>query len=508
MDPLISPPAKPSASPPRFRWDWLVPALGVLAFAWMVAAHMGAHAGGSDSSGYLNNARLLAQGRATLPMRLVPGLDPASVPAYTAVPLGFIPNEDHVTMTPTYPMGLPLLIAGAARLVGWTRAPGLVMALHALAGLWLVFRMARDLGLTDWWAWLGVLVLAVSPIYLMMSVQLMSDVPALVWVTAAVWLAWSSGPRPWRAAAAGFALALAVLVRPTNLLAIIPVALALGWSPRRWLLLGLGGLPGAAFLGYFNLTAYGRLLTTGYGSVGWEFGRQYLPATFLNYSVWLPMELTPLCLLALGLPVLWRRQAKLSAVLASWAVPLPSFYLFYSHTHDAWWCLRFLLPAFPALILAAILVGRALLDRLTASQRSTWLAVAAVAVAAHGIAWSHHFRVLHASSGERTYTESSLWIQSHLPANAVIASMQTSGAMFYYTPFTFFRWDMIRPADFERIAQACAAAGRPVYAMLFPYEMDDPKWAAFAKHLPGRWVQIGAVREVSIWRYAGSPTSP
>ncbi len=83
--------------------------------------------------------------------------------------------------------------------------------------------------------------------------------------------------------------------------------------------------------------------------------------------------------------------------------------------------------------------------------------------------------------------------------------MQTSGALLYYTKFTFIRWDMMSPAEFQRIAGACAAAGRPVYAALFPYEIEDPAWRAFPLHLTGHWTQIGAVREVTFWRFDAPP---
>jgi hypothetical protein len=57
---------------------------------------------------------------------------------------------------------------------------------------------------------------------------------------------------------------------------------------------------------------------------------------------------------------------------------------------------------------------------------------------------------------------------------------------------------MIAPADFQRIARACTARGRPVYAVLYPFEIED--WKAFEQHLTGHWSQVGAVRHVSIWR--------
>jgi hypothetical protein len=85
--------------------------------------------------------------------------------------------------------------------------------------------------------------------------------------------------------------------------------------------------------------------------------------------------------------------------------------------------------------------------------------------------------------------------------------MEASGALFYYTDFILVRWDMISSADFQRIAAAGTAAGRPLYAVLFPFEIEETEWSAFQKHLAGHWTQIGTVRSVSIWRY-DSPPAP
>lgn len=491
-------------SPP---WGRLLPLLGFLLYGLFLAFHVGAYAGGSDSSGYLNNARLLAAGRWTAAARLVPGLAPETLPPYTYVPLGFIPNPGHVTMTPTYPMGLSLLFAGAAALVGWTAAPALVLVAHSLAGLLLVYGLGRRTGLEPGWAWLAALLLACSPVYLMMSLQAMSDVPATVWVTAAVLAAWRSRERTSLAPVAGVAFSLAVLIRPTDLLAAAPVALALGWSPRRWSLFLLGCLPGAAFHGAFNLAAYGRILTTGYGHVNPEFAwANVLPALDV-YVHWLPVLLTPLGLLALGLPGLGRGAPRPTALLTTWALVFPIFYLPYSHTHDDWGNLRFLLPAFPALLVGALLVARRWAGRWTAARR-WWLAPAALAILLHGAAWSRHLHAYTVGRSERDYPLATAWLQAHLPPDAVVAAMQVSGSLLYYTKFTFIRWDMMSAADFHRIAAACAAARRPVYAVLFPFEVEDPAWDAFGRHLPGHWTQVGTVREVRIWRLDAPAAAP
>ena len=70
----------------------------------------------------------------------------------------------------------------------------------------------------------------------------------------------------------------------------------------------------------------------------------------------------------------------------------------------------------------------------------------------------------------------------------------------YYTDFPLVRWDTLKP---ERFARLAAAVGpRPLFAVLFPHEVTD----ALKLNSTGLWTQIGAVRQVTIWRWA--PTAP
>jgi len=480
----------------------LLPLLGFLCYAIFLARFMGACAGGADQSGYMNNARLLAEGRTSVAMRFIPAQIPGGVPLFTHVPLGFNPNEDHLTMNPIYPPGLPLMIMGVAQVTGWDTAPGLVMGLHALAGLLLVFVLGRTAGLGTGVAWLGVVLLAASPLFVLLSLQTMSDLPAMVWVTAAILSAYKSRKGTWLAFAAGVALSISVLVRPTNSLALLPAAIALGLSWRRWAAFLAGSLPGAIFQGAYNLEAYGRVLTTGYGDVHTLFGSHYAPATVALYFVWLPVVLTPLVLLILGLPLVGRSGANGKiAWLAVWALIFPIFYLFYCYTHNEWWGLRFALPAFPALIVGALLVGSWLLCRLRLRFQAWWLAPAALAVIVHGTLWSRALHAFSVGRSEQVYPATAAWLRDHVPANAVVAAMQTSGSLFYYTKYPVIRWDAIAPDDFHRIAAACTAAHLPVYATLFPFELEDARWTEIERRLPGHWTQIGSVRHVSLWRY-------
>ncbi len=480
------------------RWAFWLPLLAFALYAMMLVRYSAACASGSDSSGYMNNARMLDQGSLSAPMRRVQGLDPVSVSSFAFVPLGFTPGVDRASLVPVYPMGLPLAIMAAAHVVGWDLAPTLTIVFHALFGLWLMYLLGRKSGLEAGWAWLGVMLLAASPLYILMSLELMSDVPAMMWVSAAVLCAWKSRERPWLAFLAGAAAALAVLDRPTNLLVFVPVGVALGTSIRRWLLLSAGGLPGAFLLGIVNEAAYGRIFTSGYGPLEGLFSAANVPVTLLHYALWLPALFTPLVVLCLGLPLVKRHPPPGSGVLAAWALVFPGFYLFYRHTHETWWALRFILPALPPMLVAAVLVARALAGRCRLAPRAWWLAVAAAALLIFGRIWFWKLGFAHTGASEQTCVECASWSASHLPANAVVASMQTSGALFYYTKFTLLRWDAVSPAEFERIAAACAAAGRPVFALLYPFEIEEQ--GAFRRHLTGRWTPVASIRRASVWR--------
>jgi hypothetical protein len=495
---------EPSSSSASRRWVPSALVLAFLAYALVLALHMGAYAGGSDSSGYMNNARLIARHRLHVEQRAIRGIPPDTLPSYTYVPLGFIPIG-HAEMVPTYPVGLSLFFLAFSPLVGWTLAPGLAIWLHALAGVLLTFALARAMGFSREGAALGALLLAISPVYLFISVQALSDVPALTWCTAAMLGAWLSRRHRLWALAAGGALAVAVIMRPSNLLIALPVGLCLGLDWRRWFWLGLGGLPGAIFLALLNHALYGSPFTTGYGAVEQIFKWEYAPLSLRNYALYLPELLTPAVVLVFALPWLARRGSRLLvATLAVWLLSFAGFYAFYFHTHETWWYLRFLLPAFPAAIIAILLAGRALARRWSPRAVRLGLAVSAGLAFVWSGFWTLQKHALSIGDSEYRYVQVAHWAQSRLPANAIIATMQTSGALFYYTPLTLIRYDQFHPDDFAKIVRAAAAGARPIYAALFPFEVKH----ALEQQMPGQWTQVGAVRDTTFWRLDGPTPTP
>ena len=465
-------------------------AVVLAAYAVFLGFNVGAVAGGSDSSGYMNHAKLIASGHLHVQPRIVPTLSVASAPPYLYVPLGFRPASNGNGLVPTYPSGFPLFVVALKSVVGWRHAGDLAILLNSLAGLVATYALGRILGLGRRWSALGAVIVATSPLYLFMSLQAMSDVPSLFWTTAAV--------------------AVDVLVRPTNVLAFVPLAIALGASPRRWVAFLLGGLPGAAFFALHSHAAYGSFAATGYGNSSSQFMAAYVPGTLRHYGKWLPVLFTPLAVAFLALP--WVRSAapKARVLLVSWVVLYAAFYSSYECTHETWWYLRFLLPAAPALVVGSLLALQAALRRAPAYADPCRSAAALVALIALVVGfagtWTHRLYVLGIGRDELRYGLVTDWMKAHVPEDAVCLSMQATGALLYYTKFTFIRWDVLDKENIKGVDAALRASKRPIYAVLFPFEVNES--GALDKRMPGHWTEVGKVEGVTLWRRDLGPSQP
>jgi 4-amino-4-deoxy-L-arabinose transferase-like glycosyltransferase len=470
----------------------------IAAYGAVLLAIIGAVAGGSDNSGYFNEALLLSKGTMHAPMRVLPGFPRESAP-YLYVPLGFKPAPGgSATLVPTYPPGLPLLLAAASALTGWTQAGNAVLIVHALAGLLLLYALGRRCGLPEYWALGGTLMLAASPLYLFLSVQALSDVPAATWATAAVLLALESRGSARLALASGACVAVGFLIRPSNFLVAIPVFVALGASPRRIAYGALGAIPGFVAWALINHAAYGAYLESGYGAIGAEFHSSLVGGTLGFYLHWLPLLLGPAILPAPALLFMKGVTRRIAFVLTAWAVVFLAFYSAYRWTHEDWWFLRFVLPAAPAMLIA----GLGVVHKATGVARHRHLPLATmvpalllgVALLVEASQTKPFRQAWEIGSGERKYGRVADWVRSNLPANSVLVVSQASGALFYFTDFTLVRSDQIGAALADPVRRTVRSSGRPVYAVLFPFERD------FVRTAPGAWEQVGAVDDVTVWK--------
>lgn len=480
---------------PRFRWLLL---LAVLAYGALLGWNVGAYAGGADSSGYLNHARMLAAGTVRIPTRDLPSAPAREISAFAYVPLGFSPASagDPREMVAIYPLGLPLLLAVAGIVLGWTLAAPVVIIAHALAGLWVTYALGRAAGLPRRLALSGVALLAVSPQYVFNSVQLLSDLPAMVWTTGAILCAWQARTRRGWAWATGLVFAMAVLIRPTNALAAVPVLIALGANWGRWWRVGVAGLPVAVALLWYNRAAYGHPLRFGYGEIGEAFDFSYLGPTLLHYTRWLPVSLAVVGMLVLALPWVRGIERPWKAVLLSWCGILGGFYALYPFTHQDWWALRFVLPAFPAAMVGALLVVQAWLKRRDAAVQRRIILAGAAAGVVWGLGWCQPLRSWKIGRDERAYVVATNWVRNHLPAGTVIFGSQTTGALRYYTECVVVHWPFAHEADARKIVAAARRDGREVYAMLFTEEEAMVR----ERPVPGRWERAGwKGGRVSVW---------
>ncbi len=479
-----------------------------LALVWymvLIAQKMGTHAGSSDTSGYFNNAKLMLQGHLHVERPRLEHFATDEVSDYAFVPLGFRP-EGANKMVPTYALGLSALYASTAWALPLEKGAAVLTWLMVLGSLAVTYRLARQLRMERSWALGGAAVLAACPLFQFLAVQAMSDMPSLLWTTLALTLAWDSRRRPWLAVLSGIAVSVAVFLRPSNALVLAPLIVALGADWRRWVLLGLGGLPGAAAWLATNHVLYGELVTTGYGDVSSAFAWANAPRSLRNYLEWLPVLLPILP----ALPFAWRapetpsRPALMAAV---WALCCVGFYTFYYHTFETWWYLRFILPVFPALIALALVGLRRLVRKIAgppAAGTPWWRPAGAAALTLVIAVTSVRIQVrttqdqgaLETGASERIYPAACAWMRQQVPGDALLIGMQMSGALTFYDDRPMLRWDQLSKPLSARAYAAAARAGRPVYAVLFPFELEQ----VFHEHLAGRWTQVGTVDHVTVWR--------
>ncbi|HEX6101222.1 MAG TPA: glycosyltransferase family 39 protein, partial [Thermoanaerobaculia bacterium] len=174
---------------------------------------------GADSSGYANLARMLNRGETTLPR-----------PAPGQPPLGFVPLPNE-RMASFYPIGLPIHLALFARIGGWAQAPWLVSPLAGVVLVLLTFWLGKRLH-SELAGLAAALLMGFCAVFVFQALQPMSDVLTAMWSLAAMVAAVEGRQRPRFDVLAGFCFGVAVLVRPTSILLLVPLAII---QCRAWL---------------------------------------------------------------------------------------------------------------------------------------------------------------------------------------------------------------------------------------------------------------------------------
>lgn len=460
--------------PPGERQQRVLVGLAVASTAALSLAFGTYVAGGSDSFGYVSQARLFASGRLVETHPSHAAFTWPSVSA-TFAPLGYRPGAAPGTVAPTYPPGLPLLMAPLAAVD--TRAAFLVVPLSAAIAVWLCWQLGVALREPLAGA-LGACLLAASPTFLYQAVQPMSDVPVTACWTAALLLARRHGTRS--SVAAGLVAGLAILIRP-NLapLAAFVVLSAATAAPRGGLLragaCGLALVPGITTLGAINWVRFGSPLTSGYGSVDYLFAIANIGPNLDRYPAWLTATHTPFIWVWLLAPW-WLRNAPAEVRSLGWlcwgfSLAVIAAYLPYAvFNPDEWSYTRFLLPALPSVLVLGVAVTRMAARRMVRYPEAAAVLLVTMVIVAQG-AQAVSRGAFELITVERRYPAVGTFVREELPADAIVIADQHSGSVRFYAGRPTLRWTLLDRASLDEAVNGLRRAGYTPFVVLDGHEV-------------------------------------
>ena len=468
-------------------------AIGIVAAAVLAAVGIayGTYAASSaDAAGYVSQAYLLSSGHLLRdePLARQVGWPDAE---WTFSPLGYRPGTNAGEIAPTYPSGLPVVMAVARVAVGDGAPFAVTPVLAAVAvlctlglGTLLHSRLA---------GFVAAALLTTSPIVLFQVVQPMSDVPVTAWWALAWLLALT--PLPQAPFAAGASTGLAILTRPNlaPLALVVALALALRSGSRartlrtRWLQFAGGLFPGVGALFLVNWRLYGSPFSSGYGDIGDLFS---MNAIFPNARAYfirvIQGELPALVLTACALVVVlvFRlkpeatkapeataeriRDATLLATVAA-AIVL-ACYLPYG-VFTEWSYLRFLLPVFPlAFVVTGALVARGA-ARIPEPVRGLTLLVALTVVGSVNVVNASREQAFNLRVFEARYRTAGQYLAAALPRNVAIIAGQQSSSARHYTGLPVVRWDLLA-IDLDAAIATLRNLGRHPLVLIEDWEMS------------------------------------
>ena len=450
----------------------LAVAIGVIAFAQSSFT-----ASGADAYAYVTQADLLLSGRLTVPVPIADDV-PWPRPLSTFVPFGYSAVANESAIASAVGPGLPLLMA-LFKAIGGHAALFLVVPITAALLVWSTFAIGRAMGSSALGLGASWLV-ATSPAFLTMTKEPMSDVPAAAFWAVATWMTCSVRLQAdpvqrsrSSAAVAGVAAAIAILIRPN----LVPLAAVLGASiawprtdqsvrdrVRSFVVFSVPVLVSGLIVAWINQTLFGSPLASGYGASGQLFSFANVLTNVQRYGGWLAETQTPLVFA--GLVMLCVRTSRLLAVITIVVFGIYAFYI----PFDAWWFLRLLLPAWPALCIgtAAVIVA---VSRFAGAGREREIqAVALIALGLYTSFLASRLNVFPDNEGERRYaTVAQLVQQATEPTSIILASIH-AGPIRYYAGRDTMRFDFLDEAWLDRAVEWLTARGRHPYFLIEDWE--------------------------------------
>ena len=480
---------------PRGRFTLIFMA-ALAGYAVLLGLRSSPEPGGADAAGYLHSAKLLTEGKIAAELHIKPELRNEWTQDFQ--PLGFEAIRETTKLVPTYPVGLPLHLAAACSLFGWHWGPYVVGLGAALATLAMCYLLARELGLSRIGGATIVGSLAPCAVFIYSSIQPFSDTLATLWCCTAFWAALRAQRGSMVAAVAcGFAFSIVVWVRPSNAL-LLPALLVLLGDWKKIGLTTLAGLPFAFALGLYQNSLYGGPLRSGYGDLSVLLSADYFGATLTHFAVWVGRLLPLGAFGVLTAGFLLRRTERRREVVALilWVATFVVFHGFYVWSRQDWSFVRFIAPAFPAMLLLGGMGMERALARITPSRQPQAALAIAVAVVVFTTISNISHKVPDARKHDRMYVEAKDWARKNLPPDALVVSMLFSSMLYFQTDHPVVRWDVLGETEGPKYLAIMHRAGQPVYAVLDRSELADPRMKKF----PGKWEKLADFDSASAWK--------
>jgi hypothetical protein len=441
-------------------------------------------AGGSDSFGYVSEADSIAHGSLRIEQQFVRTM-PWPFADWSFAPAGYRPATIRGFIVPTYPPGVPLLMALFQRLAG-ARAVFFVVPLLGALCIWMTGALGASFHgrLTGM---LAAVLVATSPSFLLELMAPAGDVAATCWWTTTLALTIRNSQPA--AFGAGIAAGLAILTKPN----LVPLAAVVGVFFLRQVL-GADGdrrrtihqlalfivavVPACLAVAAINRYLYGSPLDSGYAPFEALYSLTNAGPNLDRYPRWLMQTQTPFIGLAVAAPLFARADSKRTerplaadhvALLLSFVAVVFLSYLFYTpFGREEWTYLRFLLPAYPPLLILAVAVAIEIARRVFVLDRSALSATVAGCVALAG--WqaqeSVHRGAFMTGLAEQRYLDVGRYIEAVLPANSVFIAKLHTGSIRYYSGRLTMHYERLERRWLDEAVKELSARGyRPFIAL-------------------------------------------
>ncbi len=463
-----------------------------MALTWLAAAAVLAAgirygtfiAADTDPYGYVSEADLIAAGTLHVDQRFTLSL-PWDNADLAFIPAGYKRARYPGFMVPTYPAGLPAVMAFFQKISG--RRDAVFYAVPILGAVAVLATGMLGARVHGWFAGTGAAVLAAtSAPFLLQVIQPVSDVPAMAWWTLALALSISDSRRA--AFGAGLAASMAIVTRPN----LVPLAAVIGASYlwRAWrddhhrraarsrlAIFALAVLAGCLAVALLNNALYGSPLSSGYAPFRELYRWEHVMPNIDRYPRWLLTTQTPF--IYFGVVALWSARRRREAwLLFAFAVVVLLLYIPYGvFGRDEWGYLRFLLPAFPALLVLSVIATIDVLRHLPISKRTASLvAVACIAL----LGWwqvrtAIRAGILDLRTVEQRYIDVGRYAAS-MPEESVFIGALHAGSIRYYSGRLTMNYNGLHPRGLEDAVRALMAMGRRPYIVLEDGEEPHFRW--------------------------------